>query len=170
MITIEFISVIFSLTGLYYANLDKFKSGLTFNIANVLMLFVALYKGMVPLTIQMAFFYASSGLLLYKFGENKYKKFIIFQSIIVILLFIFFSLKTTWETGTITGLEVLLATAAIIGSFLLSFNNFKKLPFIIFAIVDTFYIYIAFNHGLFWFMLQNIIAVFIVIKGLKKSF
>jgi hypothetical protein len=64
-------------------------------------------------------------------------------------------------------LDTIAATIAIIGSFILKSHdlNFRLNAFIAFFIADVLYVYVGYNHGMYFFMIQSAFFLYTSFEG-----
>lgn len=169
---LEFFAMFFSMGGAYLMSRDLrkyedtlYKANISFLVANIMLIFVSVHMGMVALLIQMLLFTMASSLNIYALSINKKRDLNILGILIAIILFKLFQLDTfVYE---ITGLEILAASMAISGSFIMKTksDNLRLFMFLLFFVADLLYVYIAYDKGMIWFGIQSFFFLYTSLQG-----
>lgn len=180
---IEILGSVFSISGAISMSLSSkdnhtplYYAFYLFFFSNLLFLFLFTSNGMLPLMIQMTFFFISSinGILKIS-SSNHYlnsiftKDFFII-SFFLVLYILFFVYELFFNSTTFSGtniinsfdsfvikpLEVFASSLAILGSFVLSSKNHitRSYAYILFFVADSILAYIGYTHSLYAFMTQ----------------
>jgi uncharacterized membrane protein YhhN len=175
----EFIGMIFSMLGAFFMSRDTIKykktlyfSGLSFLVSNLVMIYVATSTMLIPLIIQMALFFKSSMLIVISHSENKkiVKRILYPLEVLVLGILLTYVSKTDFQINT-TLIEVIAATMAITGSFLLKTKNLdiRIVSFVLFLLADILYAYIGYQNSLYFFMIQAIFFWYTSIAGILNT-
>ena len=136
-----------------------------FGMANLFFLFFFTANGIIPIAIQMLFFFVTAINGFLKNSEN-FKRDLKLIVIVLIPYFIFFASymidnMNTNIDWTIKPIETFASLLAVIGSFVLSSPNHitRSYAFILFLIADSILMYVGYTHSMFAFMFQSMFFV-----------
>jgi len=178
----EFLAMSASMLGAFLVSRkdtknNKYYGFLAFFISNIFMSIVAIDKGMVPLMIQLAFF-AIGAYLGIKYELNKKNNFHLihilnkFSLIMIIftIIYFLFNLKESYSFS-ITNIEIIAATMAIIGNFFMRYDTYYKfLAFLLFLLADILYIIVAKDHEMYFFLIQSTFFIYTSLYGMYQSY
>jgi hypothetical protein len=179
---LEMLSMFSTMLGAFYIskkdmNNNKLKGFVFFMIGNITMFFVSIEKGMFPLFVQLCFF--SIGAFLGLKHEFDKKKKDIFNLLIILAFFFFVILlfflnninSFNFNLLNQSYLELTAAIIAISGNFLVKYSGLKKFyAFFMFFIADIFYIKVAINHEMWFFMTQSMFFIYTSFSGMYYSY
>jgi len=171
---LEFVGMVSTMTGAYLVSRNKemlmFYGATAFLTANYTMFAFATGKGMIPLQIQMVFFFMATIPMLKAYSPNwelSKKIILIFTPIYTILLISFIDINL--GNIEITRFEIIAAIIAVSGSFLLKYKNsdIKIIAFILFFVADVIYVYVSIDKSLIFFGIQSLFFWYTSIDGIK---
>lgn len=168
----EFFGMMFTMTGAFLITTKKFRfiGFASFLTANYIMLAFASMKGLVPLQVQMIFFFFATvpALKAYSSDWNLVKRNLIIISILYIMLMIEF-LNYKPVGFTIPTIEIVAAIIAIVGSYLQKYQekDLRILSFALFFIADVLYVAISIELGMLFFGIQSFFFWYTSVKGIK---
>lgn len=180
MIVLEFIGMFLSIIAVLFiskaTNQHIYKANVLFYISNMSLLTFFIVNGIISIAIQMLFFFITSiiGILRLSSNKSRDKKYILISFSLFILFFSIYLFINGLSniSFSIKPLDVIAASLAIIGSFLLAFDNFVKrnAAYILFIIADVLYVYIGYQNTFYFFMIQSFFFIFTSSIGLKNNF
>ena len=136
-----------------------------FGTANLFFLFFFTANGIIPIAIQMLFFFITEINGFLKNSEN-FKRDLKLIIMVLIPYIVFFTIymidnMNTNIDWTIKPIETFASLLAVIGSFILSSQNHitRSYAFILFLIADSILIYVGYSHSMFAFMFQAMFFV-----------
>lgn len=179
MYILEFFGMIFSILGVLLiskaTNDSIYRANVLFYISNIILFSFFLLNGVVAIVIQMGFFFITSIFGIIKLSKDKKRdkqilSFLTITFIITLSLYVY-NIGLNTLNFEIKLLDSIAATMAIIGAFLLSFDNFIKrnMAYSLFLLADLIYIYIGYNSGFYFFMIQSIFYIFTSSIGIKNN-
>lgn len=177
MIILEAIGAVFSIIGAYLMSKSSknnvrpiYWGFVSFFISNLALLTFFTLNGKVPVIIQMILFFVTAVLGIYKLTKNRKRDVFLISIILSIYLFILY--KTILPNMSnidfmVLPIDLLAASIAIFGSFLLSSHNHKTrgIAFICFFIADVIFVYIGYENAFYFFMVQSIFYLYTSVKG-----
>ena len=176
LLILEFVGMVLTMRGAFLVSRGNDRAmylGLiSFIMANIVMFAFATGKGMVPLQIQMVFFFLGSLPALRAYAPNWNKLKIILLIVIPVYLVILISfMEFKINILGITSIEVIAAVIAITGSYILRYKvkDVMVLSFILFFVADIFYVYISVEKGLLFFGIQSLFFWYTSIAGVKTN-
>lgn len=180
MIVLEFVGMFFSIIAVILiataTNNNIYKANILFYISNMALLTFFMLNGIVSIFIQMTFFYATSIIGILRLSNNKKRDFklisitsIIYSILLIIYLYVNSDLINI--TFTLKPIDSIAALFAIIGSYLLAFDNYIKrnMAYILFIIADILYVYIGYNNGFIFFTIQSLFFIFTSSFGILNN-
>jgi len=174
---LEFFGMVFSMLGAFFSsrksNSNKYilYGFISFLIADIAMFYMALFLGMIPLLTQVIFFTLSAITGISKIKNNiliTKLLYILFALMLVSSIYII-GLNKEDLTFDISLIEVIAATLAIIGSFMLAYKEYRMYSFILFFIADIIYIYVAYEKELLFFGIQSAFFIYTSYAGYKNN-
>jgi hypothetical protein len=178
---IEFIGAFFSILGAFLLSRDIeknpntiFYAFISFFIANMFFLHMALLEGMAPLLIQQALFFTTAyiGLMSHTKNKDKTQKISLFFVFLTVssLMYLYF-LSGKEFNFYISEIEVLAAILAISGSFLMKTHTpvVRIRAFYLFLFADILYIWIGYSTGLYFFMIQAMFFIYTSWAGILNT-
>ena len=173
---LEFSGMVFTMTGAFLITNKKEKTRLiglfAFIAANYTVFAFASMKGLLPLQIQMIFFFFAGIPAIKSYCKNwkTVKKYLwIFSSVYLLLLisFVHFNIRS----NSIPIIEIIAASIAVIGSYLQKFklSDMRIISFIMFFVADILYVGISIENSLLFFGIQSFFFWFTSIKGIKSE-
>ena len=179
MIILEFLGMVLSIIGVIYIakanNLAIYKANIMFYCSNLLLFTFFLFNGMVAIFLQMSFFFITSiiGIIRLSTNTNRDIKLIIITFIIYLLILListyFYNLENfQFKFNT---LDVLAALMAMIGAYLLPFDNKNKrnMAYLLFILADILYVYIGYMNMFYFFMFQSFLYIFTSSIGIYNN-
>jgi hypothetical protein len=169
--TIEILGSIFSISGAISMSFSSkentnplYYAFYLFFFSNLLFLFLFTSSGIVPIMLQMIFFFISSINGIIKTSNNLRKDYLIIATFLLpyLLFFINYFFFSSFDFNNISWevkpLEAFASSLAIIGSFVLASSHHitRSYAFIIFFIADTILAYVGYTHSMYAFMTQAI--------------
>lgn len=178
---LEFLGMVFSMAGAYLMSRDSRKmpnhlylAFISFGISNIFMIVVSLYHGVTPLLIQMALFATSSYMGIISQSNNFQRDKNIMTSVIVIyslaMIMVYNYANITFHFD-FTLADTTAAIIAIAGSFVLKSHDldFRLNAFIAFFVADVIYVFVAYDHGMYFFMTQSAFFLYTSIEGYRNT-
>lgn len=159
----EILGVAFSMLGAWYMSkgfAEKSNAVKTFSLflaSNVMFINMAIGAMLVPLMVQMLFFSVFALMGIKTFAPELLKKAItIFLVALIPTTFNLFSSAGIPPVTQITGIGIVAASAAVLGSYLLRSPRAgeRLAAFTLFIIADSIYIAIGLENGLYFFAMQ----------------
>jgi len=175
---LEFLGMVFSIYGSYMISRDEkiftrtvYIGYISFFVSNIMILLVAINALVMPLVVQAILFFIGSILVVLSRSNNIQRDRKIFIYILIPYSFVIAAvLHYTSQNAvfTIVMFEVIAAAMAITGNFLFASkkDKFKVSAYLLYLVADAFYISIAFEHDLYFFMIQSAFFVYTSSKGL----
>lgn len=170
-----FFSIIAALLISKATNESIYRANILFFISNILLLTFFFINGLIPLIIQMTLFFSTAVLGILRLSKNKERD----QKIIIFLLSIYFITfgLYIYTTGInnfsfhISIFDGIASTMAIIGAFLLPYDDFVKrnIAYVLFLLADILFIYVGYTNGFYFFMIQSIFYIFTSSFGLLNN-
>jgi hypothetical protein len=179
MFVLELIGAIFSIAGALFiskaTNEWLYKAFIAFFISNLMLLAFFTINGKIPMIIQMVFFFSSAILGIYRLSLNKNRDKYIMLFILTIYSLILGSyllyngIKDI--SFSIEIIDVIAASMAIIGSFLLSSKNLinRNVAYILFLLADVLFVYIGYTNAFYFFMIQSFVYIYTSSLGLYNN-
>jgi len=183
---LEFNGMLFALLGAIYMsrNQTTYKNTMLyafsfFTFSNMSMLIVAYEHNMLPLVIQQILFFTGAiiGVKLQMKNVLSLEKYLKYNKIFNIILFVYISLLILFVSSNsidfsfvMDNIEIFAAILAIIGNFLLPRELYlARIAFQLFIIADILYVFIAYEHNMYFFLVQSLFTVYTAYKGLKNT-
>lgn len=178
MLFLELFGAIFSIAGAFLmskATKDETKwiyyAFCSFFVSNLCLFAFFLLHGKIPIVIQMVLFFSSAVLGIVKLSNNKLR-----DTIIVSVITFFYMLSMIHIINkigisnidfSISIIDTIASTMAIIGSFILSAKNHitRSYAFLLFLLADIIFVYIGYSNGFYMFMTQSAIYIYTSSKG-----
>lgn len=180
MIILEFIGMICSIVAVLFiataTNKNIYKANILFYISNISLLTFFMLNGIISIFIQMCFFYITAILGILRLSNNKKRdlKLIITTTTIYFILLIIYLYNNSLIniTFTLKPLDAMASLFAIIGSYLLAFDNYIKrnLAYTLFIIADILYVYIGYNNNFIFFTIQSFFFIFTSTFGIINNY
>jgi len=173
---LEIIGMIFSIIGALLMSVNAKREDFIllayymFFIADIALFFMGIYLGMIALLIQVVFFTLSAINGISKIKNNMIITkllFIIFGISVISGVFLAGKIKNEMILN-ISNVEIIAATLAILGSFILAYKDLRLYAFMLFFIADSFYIYISFEKHLLYFGVQSAFFLLTSLKGINS--
>ena len=177
MIILEAIGAIFSILGAYLmSNSTKHDTRpiywgfVSFFVSNLALLTFFTLTGKVPVIIQMILFFVTAVLGIYRLTLNRKRDVTYIVAILSVYLFIFFKTVIPNMANidfTILPIDLIAASIAIYGSFILSSKNHitRGYAFICFFVADVIFVYIGYTNAFYFFMVQSAFYIYTSTKG-----
>lgn len=177
MIILEAVGAIFSILGAYLmSNSTKdntrpiYWGFVSFFVSNLALLTFFTLTGKVPVIIQMILFFVTAVLGIYRLTLNRKRDVSYIVAILAIYLFIFFKTVIPNMSDidfTILPIDLIAASIAIYGSFILSSKNHitRGYAFICFFVADIIFVYIGYTNAFYFFMVQSAFYIYTSTKG-----
>jgi len=173
---LEFLGAASTMTGAFLVSRNKenlmFFGFIGFLTANLLMFAFATGKGMLPLQIQMAFFFFGSLPGLKAYSSNwKMVRNTLFSIFMLYMILIISVMDFKISITDISPIEVIAATIAIVGSYMLRYknSNIKIISFMMFFVADVLYVAISIELGLIFFGIQSLFFWYTSIDGIRNE-
>lgn len=177
--TLEFIGAIFSILGAILIGIATkemlYRAFCSFFVSNIALFTFFLIEGKVPMLIQMAMFFWSAVLGIYRLSSfqkrDKTIIIILLSVYVVILALLLLNIGISNITFEIKLIDVVASSMAIYGSFLLSSDIKLKrnIAYILFLLADILFVYIGYTNGFYFFMVQSAIFIFTSSAGLYNT-
>jgi len=89
-------------------------------------------------------------------------------SLMMMLVYLYANIQFKFD---FTLADTTAAMIAIVGSFILKSHNldFRLNAFIAFFVADLIYVFVAYNHGMYFFMIQSAFFLYTSIEGYKNT-
>jgi hypothetical protein len=182
----EFIAMACAMTGAYFMSMNPKKcpnhmvwAFVAFGTSNIFGLQYAMYYLMIPLIIQQALFFHSAVLGVNETVGRRWKgktlKKVERTTLTLMILSFTAAFFVAYVFGEeanlkVTFLEVVAAVMAITGSYLMRKETYNalKIAFILYFVADVFYVYIAIERELWFFMIQSAFFIYTSWRGLMN--
>ena len=181
MIILEVIGAIFSILGAYLMSLSTkdntrplYFGFISFFISNLALLTFFTLTGKVPVMIQMVLFFITAIIGIYRLTQNRNRDISIMGIVLTIYITIlFFTIVPNMSSidFNILFIDLLAASIAIFGSFILSSKNHitRSYAFLCFLVADVIFVYIGFINGFYFFMIQSMFYIYTSLKGYRNT-
>lgn len=176
---LELLGAIFSILGAILIGIATkemlYRAFCAFFISNLALFTFFLLEGKVPMLIQMAMFFWSAVLGIYRLSsqQKRDKTIIIFllSVYVVVLAILLLNIGISNISFEIKLIDVVASAMAIYGSFLLSSDNKTKrnIAYILFLLADILFVYIGYTNGFYFFMFQSAVFIFTSSAGLYNT-
>lgn len=177
MIILEALGAIFSIMGAFLMSRSSkndtrplYWAFVSFFVSNLALLTFFTLNGKIPVILQMILFFATAILGIYRLTLDR-KRDVTLMSIILsiyILILVFTVLPNMGNIDfTILFIDLLAASIAIFGSFILSSKNHivRGYAFICFFVADVIFVYIGYTNAFYFFMVQSAFYLYTSTKG-----
>jgi len=147
---------------------------ISFLTANSLMFAFAGGIGMISLQIQMvAFFILGIPVITSTkmFERNRGKTYLYLIVAFSVSMILFSVVRTEELNYSYTYIEIITAIMAVIGSYIMKYDNrdIKTIGFMLFFIADLIYIFISVEKGLVFFGIQSVFFLYTSVSGIKNE-
>ncbi len=146
----------------------------SFFVSNLALLTFFTLAGKVPVMIQMVLFFVTAVLGIYKLTDNRRRDSSIIAFLLVIYIFTLY--KTVVPNMSeidfnILPIDLIAASIAIFGSYLLSSHNHKVrgYAFICFFVADVIFVYIGYVNSFYFFMVQSAFYLYTSVRGYSNT-
>lgn len=177
MIILEALGAIFSIMGAFLMSRSSkndtrplYWAFVSFFVSNLALLTFFTLNGKIPVILQMILFFATAILGIYRLTLDR-KRDVTLMSIILsiyILILVFTVLPNMGNIDfTILFIDLLAASIAIFGSFILSSKNHivRGYAFVCFFVADVIFVYIGYTNAFYFFMVQSAFYLYTSTKG-----
>lgn len=178
MLVFEVFGVVFAMLGAWYMSKgfaqkeNAIKTFSLFLVSNVMFINMAIGAMLIPLMVQMLLFSVFGLMGVKTFAPELMGKVltVFLVSLIPTLVNLYFSFGVS-PNFEITGLEVIAASSAVLGSYLLRSpkSNDRLGAFALFIIADGIYIAIGIEYGLYFFAMQAAYFLYTSVVGIINT-
>lgn len=179
MLGLEILGGIFSIAGAYLISkaTDRalYLAFTCFFVSNLSLLAFFTLHGKVPMIIQMIFFFSSAILGVLRLSKKRVRDKGIIVSVLGVYAIILGSVLLYKGVQSIDfeiiPLDLVAATMAIVGSFLLSSSTREKrnIAYILFVLADILFVYIGYENAFYIFMMQSAFYIYTSSVGLYNN-
>lgn len=173
LLVLEIFGAVFAIAGAWFMSYDTkdylYKAFCAYFISNIALIIFFMQNGKIPMLIQFILFTYTAFIGMRKKSSNieSTDKLLHVMLFIALISFCFSMVHSHNISFEISIIDVVAATFAILGSYLLSSHSsdVRKIAFILFVIADSLYVYIGFTNEFYFFLLQSAFFLFTGVRG-----